>query len=263
MTVSQLPKRQKVVPKLYEEDTSKYAGPHPLQQSFVARRVRRWLKHYAYLQWAEPFTEIEVTGLEHLQQGSGPAIFVGNHTSHLDTILTQSALPAHVADNLFYGAAQDRWFVKGKKKKELNPLYQSFVLGTFPILRGGGLAALSYASKLVSNGHNIFLFPEGTRAMNGELGEFKHGATILSLRHKVPVVPLYLGGLGAIRPKGSREAIPGKVSMDILEPIVFDNGIDVETGTAIVREQMNMAHKQRNPESVDIKPASNGSERAA
>ena len=262
MTVTQLPKRQKVVPKLYEEDASKYAGPHPLQQSFVARQVRRWLKHYAYLQWAEPFTEIEITGLEHLDHFSGPAIFIGNHTSHLDTILTQSALPEHIADNLFYGAAQDRWFVKGKKKKELHPMYQSFVLGTFPILRGGGLGALSYASELVENGHNIFLFPEGTRAMNGELGEFKHGATILALRHRVPVVPLYLGGLQAIRPKGSREAIPGAVSMDILAPITFESGTDVESATSIVRAQMNAAHQLRNPASAPVKP-SDDSERAA
>ena len=263
MTVTQLPKRHKVVPKLYEEDASKYAGPHPFQQSFVARQARKWLKDYAYLQWAEPFTEIEVTGLDHLDHFSGPAIFVGNHTSHLDTILTQSALPDRIADNLFYGAAQDRWFVKGKKKKELHPLYQSFVLGTFPILRGGGLGALSYASELVANGHNIFLFPEGTRAMDGELGEFKHGATILALRHRVPVVPLYLGGLRAIRPKGSRDAVPGKVSLDILKPIVFDNGTDVETATSLVRAQMNLAHKQRHPEPVRLDRSTDDSERAA
>ncbi len=189
MSVRQLPQRDKIVPKLYEEDASRYAGPHPLQQTGIARLIRRKLKHYAYLRWADVFTDISVTGLEHLQNISGPAIFVGNHTSHLDTILTQAALPDFVTEDLFYGAAQDRWFLKGRKKKELKPWYQSFVLGTFPILRGGGIGALAYASNLLENGHNIFLFPEGTRAMGDELGAFKHGATILALRHQVPVVP--------------------------------------------------------------------------
>ena len=247
MNVTNIPKRHKVIPKLYEEDASKYAGPHRLQQTWAARWVRRCLKHYAYLRFADVFTEVEVTGRSNLGQVKGPAIYVANHTSHLDTILTQSALPAKIADDLFYGAAQDRWFVKGSKKKERNPLYQSFVLGTFPILRGGGLGALSYASELLEAGHNIFLFPEGTRAMNGELGEFKHGATILALRHRVPIVPLYLGGLGEIRPKGSREAQPGKVSMDILEPLTFESGTDVESATRRLQENMNEAHRVRRP----------------
>lgn len=263
MTVTQLPKRRKIIPKLYEEDASKYAGPHSIQQSLPARWLRRRMKNYAYLQWAEPFTEIEVTGREHLDHFAGPAIFVANHTSHLDTILTQTALPDRIADDLFYGAAQDRWFVKGRKKKELHPLYQSFVLGTFPILRGGGLGALSYASELIHNGHNIFLFPEGTRAMDGQLGEFKHGATILALRHRVPIVPLYLGGLGAIRPKGSRDAIPGPVSMDILEPVVFAPGVDVESGTILVQNAMNRVHRERTETATASDRTSDGSERAA
>lgn len=247
MTVTSLPKRHKVVPKLYEEDTSKYAGPHTAQQWYVARWLRKRMKHHAYLRWADVFTEVEVTGREFLRDADGPMIFVGNHTSHLDTILTQFALPETIADDLFYGAAQDRWFVKGKKKKELNPLYQSFALGTFPILRGGGLGALSYASQLLENGHHIFLFPEGTRAMADELGEFKHGATILALRHQVPVVPLYLGGLRALRPKGAREPVPGPVSLDILEPVQFTPGTDLETATGKIRQVMNAAHQARNP----------------
>lgn len=246
MTVTRLPKRHKVVPKLYEEDASLYAGPHPAQQWSIARWLRKQMKQHAYLRWAQVFTQVEVTGLEFLSKVDGPMIFVGNHTSHLDTILTQAALPAAVADDLFYGAAQDRWFVKGKKKKELNPLYQSFALGTFPILRGGGLGALSYASRLLNNGHKIFLFPEGTRAMAEELGEFKHGATILALRHQVPVVPLYLGGLRALRPKGARQPVPGPVSLDVLEPFEFAPGTDLEAATGLIRNAMNAAHRARN-----------------
>ena len=262
MTVTELPKRDKIVPKLYEEDASKYAGPHRFQQSWMARKLRAQLKHYAYLRWAAPFTSIEVTGRNFLEDFEGPAIFVANHTSHLDTILTQTALPAEIADDLFYGAAQDRWFIKGRRKKELNPLYQSFVLGTFPIMRGGGIEALSYASELLTNGRKIFLFPEGTRSTNGELGAFKHGVSILALRHNVPVVPLCLAGLGAIRPKGSREEIPGPVSMDILPPMKFAQGTDVASTTDMLRTAMNEVYMQRHA-SVEDKPTRPESDRAA
>ena len=80
MSVRQLPQRDKIVPQLYEEDASRYAGPHPLQQTGVARLIRRKLKHHAYLRWADVFTEMAVTGREHLSPQSGPAIFVANHT---------------------------------------------------------------------------------------------------------------------------------------------------------------------------------------
>ena len=255
MSVNQIPRREKVVPKLYEEDASKYAGPHPLQLCYPARLLRRQFKHHAYLQWTKDFTHITTQGAEHLDTLEGPAIFIGNHTSHLDTILTQAALPEKVADNLFYGAAQDRWFVKGRKKKELNPLYQSFILGTFPIMRGGGIQALSYASQILERGQHIFLFPEGTRAMDGELGAFKHGATLLALRHQVPVVPLYLSGLGAIRPKGQRTATPGPVGLDILEPQRFAPGTELETATGQLWSALNEVHQHYNPATEEAQTA--------
>ena len=109
MSVSHIPPREKIVPRLYEEDASKYAGPHKLQTTWLARHVRRAFKHTAYTQWASAFTDVEITGAQHLDALAGPAIFVANHSSHLDTVLTQSALPASIADRLFYGAAQDRF----------------------------------------------------------------------------------------------------------------------------------------------------------
>ncbi|MEM9622625.1 MAG: lysophospholipid acyltransferase family protein, partial [Pseudomonadota bacterium] len=155
------------------------------------------------------------------------------------------ALPGSVTDKLLYGAAQDRWFIKGQRKKELNSLYQSFVLGTFPIRRGGGARALSYASELLEHDHHIFLFPEGTRATASELGEFKPGVALLAIKHQVPVIPLYLHGLAAIRPKGTRRQIPGPVSMDILPAQYFSAEHDVAQATFQLRASMNAARNNR------------------
>ena len=47
MSVSHIPPREKIVPRLYEEDASKYAGPHKLQTTWLARHVRRAFKHTA------------------------------------------------------------------------------------------------------------------------------------------------------------------------------------------------------------------------
>lgn len=237
------PARKKTVPTLYEEDATKYAGPHRWQIQAWAKLVRRAWRYKAYTRWVQQACErIDVIGAEHLQAIDGPCVFVANHTSHLDTLVVHDILPERVRSKMFYGAAQDRWFVKGKKKLQLKPWYQSLALGTFPIMRGGGANALSYAHWLLQRGQHVFLFPEGTRATGESLGEFKHGATLLAMQNNVPVVPIYLAGLQAMRPKGSREVIRGKVRVEILAPVEFSPGTDVAAATQCIRRRLNRVH---------------------
>lgn len=247
MSIRHLSHAQKKTPSLYVTDETRYAGPHPLQLTKAARHFRSLCKHHAYVRWESAFSKIEVSGASHLDELCGkPAVFIANHTSHLDTVLVHAALPDVITRDIFYGAAQDRWFAKVKKwKKEYNPLYQSFVLGTFPVRRGGGLKALVYASTIVERGLKVFLFPEGTRADGESIGEFKHGATLLALKHDVPVVPLYLHGLDRIRRRGAREITPGPVSLDVLAPRRFDPDHDVADATNLLWRDMNHARQAR------------------
>ncbi len=236
--------RSKKVPTLYEADERKYVGPHRWQIQWWAKSVRRIMERRAYTRWLEAACEeIQVNGLEHLDGIEGPCVFIANHTSHLDTLLVHDVMPRAIRRRLYFGAAQDRWFVKGKKKLELKPWYQSLVLGNFPILRGGGARALSYAHWLLRKRQHVFLFPEGTRATGDELGEFKMGAALLALENDVPVVPLYLCGLRAIRPKGSREAVRGSAGVEILAPVRFSPGSDPASATALLQSRLNAVHR--------------------
>ena len=234
---------KKKVPQLYEEDASKYAGPHRWQIHGWAKLVRRAWRYRAYTRWFEQACEhVDVHGLENLADIDGPCVFIANHSSHLDTMVTQHVLPESVRSKLFYGAAQDRWFVKGKKKLELKPWYQSLALGTFPIMRGGGAKALEYAHWLIQKEQHVFLFPEGTRATADHLGEFKHGATLLAMQEGVPIVPIYLAGLRDLRPKGSREVKRGRVTVEIFPPVSFAPGSDVAAATQTLHERMSRVH---------------------
>ena len=120
--------RSKKVPTLYEADESKYAGPHRWQIQPWAGLVRRIMERRAYTRWVEQAcSEVTVTGIEHLDAIDRPCVFIANHSSHLDTLLVHHALPRRVRRRLFFGAAQDRWFVKGKKKTVLKPWTCSLV----------------------------------------------------------------------------------------------------------------------------------------
>ena len=143
--------------------------------------------------------------------------------------------PSSVKRNLYFGAAADRWFVKGKKKLVLQPWYQSMVLGNFPIVRGGGAKSLGHARWLLEQGCNVCIFPEGTRTMKDELGRFKPGVAILALELGVPVVPVYLSGLREMRPKGALHAKPGPAGVDVFMPVRFAADTSVDDATAALR----------------------------
>ena len=234
---------RKKVPTIYETDSSKYAGPNRLQITAPAKWFRSSQREQAYTHWLnKAFDRIDIVGADYLRELNGPCVFIANHSSHLDTLLVDAALPAEIRRNTFFGAAQDRWFVKGKKKRELQPWYQSLVLGNFPILRGGGKKALDYAHWLITKKQNVFLFPEGTRATGDDIGAFKHGATLLAMTHNVPIVPIYLHGAKAARPKGSREVIKGRATVEILKPVQFAKGSDLGEATTLLHKRINRVH---------------------
>jgi 1-acyl-sn-glycerol-3-phosphate acyltransferase len=236
-------RQRKAVPTCYETDESKYVGPHRWQIQWWARIARRLWRRRAYTRWLnQACSRVEIVGAEHLDGLTGPCVFVANHQSHVDTLLAHAALPESIRSRIYFGAAQDRWFVKGKKKLVLKPWYQSLALGNFPILRGGGADALAYAHWLLARGQHVFLFPEGTRAVSDELGPFKHGATLLAIANGVPIVPMYLGGLRNIRPKGSREVVRGPASVEFLAPIRLPYDADVAAATARVRDALQAVH---------------------
>ncbi|HKI73558.1 MAG TPA: lysophospholipid acyltransferase family protein, partial [Pseudomonadales bacterium] len=198
------------------------------------------LRHREYTRWVDRYcTPLRVLGSENLRGLNGPVIFIANHQSHMDTPVIVESLPDRIRDNLFFGAAADRWFVKGKKKLILQPWYQSLAMGNFPIVRGGGSKTLDYARWLLGEGANVCIFPEGTRATSSELGQFRHGVTILARAARVPVVPIVLKGLREMRPKGSREITPGPASATILAPMWLPLDLPIEACTGLMRDAMN------------------------
>ena len=226
------------------EQSASTGGPHTWQIQAWARWVRRCMRGYAFTRWEKQyFQPFRVTGQDKIAGLQGPCIVVGNHASHLDQYALLAALPERIRANIYFGAAADRWFLKGRKEVTLQPWYQSLVMGLYPIHRGGGSKALDYPKWLLDQGCNIMLFPEGTRSRGKQLAKFKHGVSILALDKKVPVVPIYMTGLKAIRPPGQKEMVPGPVTSHILDPIFFDYYTEVPEATTTIFNAMNEKHQ--------------------
>ena len=220
-------------------------GPHEWQVRWWAKLARLAYRHHAYGRWVYQYCKpLTITGREKFKSIRGPCVVVANHTSHMDGLVLNCALPQRIRFNVYSGAAADRWFVKGRKELIMQPWYQSLAMGSFPIQRGGGSKALDYPKWLIDQGCNLIIFPEGTRSTSRSMAKFRHGVSVLALAKNIPVVPVFLTGLRKLRPKGSREIFPGPAGAHILDPLEFEPGTEVPEATRIIYETLNTVHKR-------------------
>ncbi len=164
--------------------------------------------------WSQ--TRPVVHGQEYLDSVRGPAIFVANHSSHLDTPLILGSLPLRITKKLAVGAAADYFF-------DLHALGAATTLmfNAFPVERRGSRRGRSLAAELVDNGWSLLLYPEGSRTVDGWLTGFKLGAAQLCAMKGVPAVPIALRGTFAAMPRGRRWPRPGRprVTVRIGRPV--------------------------------------------
>lgn len=219
--------------------TTETVGPFRWQTSLWARVVRRLLRYNTITssvrQYCKPF---DIEGRENLKELKGPAIFIGNHSSHMDIFVLFEALPERYRRRIAWGGAADRWFIKGRKGIKKQPWYFALSMNVFPVQRGGGRAALSYAEELLDRGWSLGIFPEGTRTTTGKMGKFRHGVSILALAKNVPVVPVWMEGLREMRPKGSTEIKPGPALARIGKPIRFAPDTAIADATHMLQKTM-------------------------
>jgi long-chain acyl-CoA synthetase len=212
--------------------TTVTTGPYPWQIRFPAQVARRALRYYSITRHVKkscsPFT---VVGRENLDGFKGPAIFIANHSSHLDSLSIIHALPERIRWRLSFGGAADRFFLKGRKGMTKQGWWHALAMNVWPIKRGSGRSALSYGEWLIDRGWSLMIFPEGTRSTTGRMSHFRHGVAILAMAKNVPVVPMYLEGLREIRPKGSKALGTGPVTVSIGKPVSFPPGTDVADAT--------------------------------
>ncbi len=129
------------------------------------------------------FGRLRVYGRENVPP-TGGVVLALNHFHWLDPAAFGAACPR----TIYYMAKIEAHRVPG-----LGQVIRGF--GTFSVRRGeSDREAVRMMRKIVTDGHALGLFVEGTRQKTGVPGEIQPGAAMVALQENVPVVPAAIHG---------------------------------------------------------------------
>jgi len=154
-----------------------------------------------------------------------PRVYFANHSSHLDALVLWGALPAAIRSTTLPVAAQDYWQQSGVRSFLATRVFRSVLV---PRQTSGIFEARTTLRPMLrelDRGCSLILFPEGTRGNGREVGEFKPGLYQLCReRSGLEAVPVYLGNLCRVLPKGELLPIPASSSVTFGHPLRLQSG---------------------------------------
>ncbi|MBQ8569303.1 MAG: 1-acyl-sn-glycerol-3-phosphate acyltransferase [Oscillospiraceae bacterium] len=125
------------------------------------------------------FYNIHFEGIENIPENEG-VIIASNHRSYADPVLLTMYMKKPV-----------RYMAKEELFK--NKLFGAFIkmLGAFPVRRGkGDMQIIEDSVDIIKQGHNLVIFPEGTRAKENKVGKGKTGVAMIAAKAGADVLPV-------------------------------------------------------------------------
>ena len=161
----------------------------PVIAKFNARRADRMTQ--SIVCWAMRVilvlagVDVELRGRENISVDE-PVLYIGNHQSYFDILSTYpyvAGLTAYIAKEEINKVPLIRYWMRllhGLTFDRDNPRNAMKMI----------LAAIDE----IKSGYSIFVFPEGTRSKDGQIGEFKAGSFKIATRTNCPIVPVGISG---------------------------------------------------------------------
>lgn len=152
-------------------------------QRFVAKKGLKYI--------FTKIAQVEVHGRENLPKTDEAVLFICNHLSNIDGPAIHTALPEY-----------DLTFVAGQKltSDPFTGLFKKVFKSINIKPNSPDKAAMKEIIQLLRTGHNVMIFPEGTRSRVGSMIEGKRGILLIARMTKVRIVPLAMTGSEKVLP---------------------------------------------------------------
>lgn len=149
-------------------------------------------------------------------------VYFANHTSHLDAVVLWSALPRELRKLTRPVAAQDYW-AKNQWRRFLASSFNALLIDRKEIKVHQ--SPVDSMLREIGTVYSLIVFPEGSRAEDGEMGQFKSGLYYLAKkRPDLELVPVYMDNMNRILPRGEILPVPLLSSITIGAPIWLETG---------------------------------------
>jgi 1-acyl-sn-glycerol-3-phosphate acyltransferase len=156
--------------------------------------------------------KVNVEGKENVSS-SNNKVYISNHSSYLDIFVLLAKIPDNI--RMIY-------------KRELTKMpligWAMLAAGFVPIDRRNARSAmgsLDNAAKKMKKGISFVIFPEGTRSINGQIGEFKRGLFVLAEKSEADIIPITLSRTNKLLPRDTLKVKGGFVDLTIGKPMKF------------------------------------------
>lgn len=136
-----------------------------------------------------------------------PRVYFANHTSHLDAVVLWAVLPPELRARTRPVAARDYWQAGPLRRWLAARVFRAVLVERHPT--GFHQHPLEPLYGALDAGDSLILFPEGTRGVRGEPGEFRAGLWhVASERPQVELIPVHLSNLDRSLPRGAHLPVP-------------------------------------------------------
>jgi long-chain acyl-CoA synthetase len=222
---------------LLSEERSDAPVPYPYPRWAQAPPVawlRPFLRELLLLPVARLLCPVRVVGRERLAAARPPLLIVANHVTMIDPVLILAALPRRLRR---VAVAMDGEMLRRLRHPSLAesigerlggpPAYAvlATLVNVFPLPRTSGFRkSFRYAGESVERGYGVVVFPEGVRTPNGHMSRFLPGIGLLAQGLRLPVLPVLIQGLFAVKAASRLIARPGEVSVVFGDPVVYERG---------------------------------------
>lgn len=195
---------------------------YPQQLSLRSMRNRESLKEFVRLQawkvahrWGKLLllwsgTKAQIRGAEHLP-ADRPVLIVSNHQGAFDIPLLLAVLPkpqGFVAKKELGGIPMVSWWMR--------------LIGCIFLDREDRRVQIQQIRETVETlkgGHNMVIFPEGTRSGKAEMGEFAKGSLNIAAKAGVDILPVSIKDSYKVFPAETKHIVGGTVVVTVHAPL--------------------------------------------
>jgi 1-acyl-sn-glycerol-3-phosphate acyltransferase len=150
-------------------------------------------------------------------------VYFANHTSHLDALLIWSSLPQQVRELTRPVAAKDYWSSGMVRRWLAEEVFDALLIDRTDIKVHQSPVDLMLRE--IGSTRSLIVFPEGSRSITGDLGEFKSGLYYLAKkRPDIELVPVHIDNLNRILPRGEFLPVPLLSCISFGPPMWLEHG---------------------------------------